>query len=174
MTKHKSIQKNRPHPWFHKNRDLKSKTETKDYDLDWTNKYSGSYLLVGQRNLNLSVQTSRTQQCRVESIWSVGGHYDLHSSQRIESVHLVEQFHQCPLDLTIRWRALGKSTSSYKQDIIFPFERGGYWLWSDTICTVLHSVHHSNRLYGQPKCCHPLYFTTSTDVTGGNDTQTQV
>ena len=39
----------------------------------------------------LSVESSRTQQRGVECVWSVGGHDELHLTQCVEAVHLIEQ-----------------------------------------------------------------------------------
>ncbi|KAH3670754.1 hypothetical protein OGAPHI_001270 [Ogataea philodendri] len=60
-----------------------------------------SSVLVRKRDLDLSVQSSSSQQSRVQGIWSVGSHDDLSLAQVVESVHLIEQFHQRSLDLSI-------------------------------------------------------------------------
>ncbi|KAI3480031.1 hypothetical protein L1887_57807 [Cichorium endivia] len=59
-------------------------------------------LLVGQRDLDLAVDTSRPHERRVERVGPVGGHDDLGLAEVVESVHLVEQLHERALDLAIR------------------------------------------------------------------------
>lgn len=51
-------------------------------------------LLVRQGDLDLSVQSSRSEERGVERVRSVGGHDDLGSTERVETVHLVEKLKQ--------------------------------------------------------------------------------
>lgn len=48
-------------------------------------------LLIGQRNLNLAIETTRSQQRGVQRVWTIGGHDHLHLAQRVEAVQLVQQ-----------------------------------------------------------------------------------
>ena len=50
---------------------------------------------------NLPVQSSGSEQRRVQHVWPVGSHDHLDLTKPVKPVHLVEQFHQCPLDLPI-------------------------------------------------------------------------
>ena len=45
--------------------------------------------LVGQRNLNLSIQPPRPQEGRIEDIRSVGGHHHLDSTQLVKPIQLI-------------------------------------------------------------------------------------
>lgn len=51
-------------------------------------------LLVRQGDLDLSVQSSRSEERGVERVGPVGGHDDLGSTERVETVHLVEKLKQ--------------------------------------------------------------------------------
>jgi hypothetical protein len=57
--------------------------------------------LVWERNLNLSVKTSSTQEGRVEGIRSIRSHDDLCLAKIIEAVKLIQELHQSSLNLTI-------------------------------------------------------------------------
>ena len=57
--------------------------------------------LVGFRDFNLTVQPSWTEQGRVQNIRPVRGHDHLDLALFFEAVHLVEQFHERTLNLTI-------------------------------------------------------------------------
>ena len=58
-----------------------------------------SAVRVGE--LNLSVESSRSQQRRVERVLAVGGHDHLDVDGLVESVHLVEQLEKNALHLAI-------------------------------------------------------------------------
>lgn len=75
-------------------------------------------LLIGQGNLNLSIETARSQQGRVERIGSVGRHDEFGLSEVVETVHLVQQFHQRTLDFSIGRRALRESTTTDGVDFV--------------------------------------------------------
>lgn len=65
-------------------------------------------LFVGQRNLDFPVETTRSQERRIERVGPIGGHDQLGLSQRVESVHLVQQLHE---NLARRNLASNKRTS---------------------------------------------------------------
>ena len=71
-----------------------------------------THLLIRKRDFDLSIESAGTKEGGVESVRSVGGHDDLHLPQRVESVHLVEQLHQCALNFTIRRCSLGESATA--------------------------------------------------------------
>ncbi len=48
-------------------------------------------LLVRKRDFNLPVETTRTKKGGIKSIWSIGSHDELRSTEGIESVHLIEK-----------------------------------------------------------------------------------
>jgi len=54
-----------------------------------------------ERDLNLSVETTRSQQSRVEHVRSVSRHHALNSAQVLEAVQAVEQLHERALNFTI-------------------------------------------------------------------------
>ena len=47
------------------------------------------------------VQPARPKQCRVQHVWPVCGHDELDLAQPVKPVHLVQQLHQGPLDLSV-------------------------------------------------------------------------
>ena len=57
--------------------------------------------LVGERELNLAIQTARTEERRVEHVDAVGGREDLDPVVGREAVELVEQFQHRPLDFSV-------------------------------------------------------------------------
>jgi len=57
--------------------------------------------LVGQRDLNFPIKTSRSQQSRVKNVRSVGGHDHFDLTQILETIKLVKELHECSLDFTI-------------------------------------------------------------------------
>ena len=80
--------------------------------------------LVGQRDLNLAVQTSSTQQSRVEGVGSICRHDDLGLSEVVETVQLVQQLHQCTLDLAICRCTLGEPSSTDSVDFVHEDDAG--------------------------------------------------
>ena len=50
---------------------------------------------------NLPVQSSRSEESRVQNIRSVGGHEELDLTQLVKSVHLVQQLHESSLNLSV-------------------------------------------------------------------------
>ena len=56
---------------------------------------------VGQRELDLAVQTAGAQQRGVQRVGAVGGHDHLDVDALVKAVHLVEQLHQNALDLAV-------------------------------------------------------------------------
>mmetsp|Transcript_54617 Transcript_54617/g.91003 ORF Transcript_54617/g.91003 Transcript_54617/m.91003 type:complete len:275 (-) Transcript_54617:268-1092(-) len=73
---------------------------------------AGPGLLVWLGELNLTVKTTTTQQCRVQDVNSVGGrnHFDVQIFG--ETVHLIEQLQHCSLRLTVSTFVAVKSTGS--------------------------------------------------------------
>ena len=55
---------------------------------------------VRQRELDLTVNTTRPNEGRVKRLDVVGGHNDLDVTPLIEAIELVEEFEHGPLDLT--------------------------------------------------------------------------
>ena len=51
--------------------------------------------------LNFPVQSSRSQESRIEGVLPVGGHDDLDVCRLVESVHLVEQLEEDALHLPV-------------------------------------------------------------------------
>ena len=74
--------------------------------------------LVGQGDLDLSIDSPWPEEGRVEDVGSVGSHNDLDLPELIEPIHLVEELHQGSLDLTIRGVALGQTTASDGVDLV--------------------------------------------------------
>merc|ERR1712223_2248034 len=75
-------------------------------------------LLVRQRDLDLSIQSSRPQKSRVQGVWSVGCHNHLDLAKDIKTIHLVEQLHQGSLDLSVGTGALAEPPSSNGVDLV--------------------------------------------------------
>ena len=69
-------------------------------------------LFVGQRDLNFSVQSARSQQSRIECVGPIRGHNYFHFAQRVKAVHLIEQLHECALYFTIGRRAFGEAATA--------------------------------------------------------------
>jgi hypothetical protein len=80
--------------------------------------------LVGQRDFNLSVQTTGTQQSRIEGVGSVCGHDDLCLSQVIETVELIEEFHQGSLNLSVGRGTFRESAATDGIDFIHEDDTG--------------------------------------------------
>lgn len=74
-----------------------------------------SHLQVGEAELNLPVQTSRSHQGWVQCVWSVGGHQNFDVSTRIEAVQLVDELQHCPLDLIVSSSAIIKTSTCQVQ-----------------------------------------------------------
>mmetsp|Transcript_5253 Transcript_5253/g.12581 ORF Transcript_5253/g.12581 Transcript_5253/m.12581 type:complete len:217 (+) Transcript_5253:362-1012(+) len=77
-----------------------------------------SSLLVGQRDLHLSIQSTRSQQGGVQGVGAVRGHDDLDPAQVVEAVQLVQKFHQSSLDLSVCRGALGESLAANGIDLV--------------------------------------------------------
>lgn len=58
-------------------------------------------LQIRKTKLNLSVQTPRPHEGRVQGVRAVGGHQNFDVSTRVKPVQLVDQFQHCPLDLIV-------------------------------------------------------------------------
>src|SRR5699024_9017451 len=80
--------------------------------------------LVGQRDLNLPVQTTSSQQGRVECIGTVGSHNNLSLSEIVESIQLVKKLHQCSLDFSVRRGTLGESSTTDSVDFVHEDDTG--------------------------------------------------
>ena len=65
---------------------------------------NGNKLTIGVLEENLAVNTTRTDQGRVECFDLVGGHDDLDISTVVETVQLVEQLQHGSLNLTLTTR----------------------------------------------------------------------
>lgn len=61
----------------------------------------GAGFLVGQRELDLAVETAGTQEGRVEDVDAVGGCKDLDAVVRGKAVELVEEFKHGALDFSV-------------------------------------------------------------------------
>ncbi len=51
-------------------------------------------IVAGQIHRHLAIEASRTQQCRIQNIWAVGGGDDDHPRVALEAVHFGEQLVQ--------------------------------------------------------------------------------
>lgn len=80
--------------------------------------------LVGEGDLNLSVQATGSEQRGVEGVGSVCSHDDLGLAQVVETVQLVEQLHQRSLDFSIRAGSLGESSSTDGVDFVHEDDAG--------------------------------------------------
>ena len=58
-------------------------------------------LQIGKTKLNLSVQTPRSHEGRVQGVRAVGGHQNFDVSTRVKPVQLIDQFQHGPLDLVV-------------------------------------------------------------------------
>lgn len=76
------------------------------------------------RELNLSVESSRTEESWVEGIVTVGGHDNLDICRLVESVHLGEEFDEDSLDLTICSRLGVVSLGGDGVDLIYKNNTG--------------------------------------------------
>ena len=79
-------------------------------------------LLVGQRDLDLAIQTTRTQQGRIQRVRSIRGHDHLHFAERVEAVHLVEQLHERALNLAIGRRALREAATANRVNLVHEYD----------------------------------------------------
>jgi hypothetical protein len=61
----------------------------------------GTNLDVRQRELDLSIDSSRSNERRVERLDLVGGHDDFDVASSVEPVELVEEFEHGSLDLSL-------------------------------------------------------------------------
>lgn len=57
---------------------------------------------VGERELDLTIQTAGTEQSWIQRVGTIRCHDDLHVGGLVESVHLVQQLEKDSLDLAIR------------------------------------------------------------------------
>ena len=74
--------------------------------------------LVRQRNLNLTVKTTGTEQRGVESVGPICRHNGLDLSKVIETIELVEQLHERTLNFTIGRGTVVKSLAADSVDLI--------------------------------------------------------
>jgi hypothetical protein len=61
----------------------------------------GTNLDVRQRELDLSIDSSRSNERRVERLDLIGGHDDFDVASSVEPVELVEEFEHGSLDLSL-------------------------------------------------------------------------
>ena len=74
--------------------------------------------LVGQRKLDLTVDSARSDEGGVERFDAVGGHDDLDVSLRVEAVELIEQFEHGSLDFPLASRVRLVSLGAYRVDLV--------------------------------------------------------
>mmetsp|Transcript_2427 Transcript_2427/g.9507 ORF Transcript_2427/g.9507 Transcript_2427/m.9507 type:complete len:280 (+) Transcript_2427:55-894(+) len=75
-------------------------------------------LLVRKRDFNLSVETTRAHQRRVQHIGSVRRHDHLDLAKNVETIELIQKFHECTLNLAIGRRAFGKALATDGVDFV--------------------------------------------------------
>lgn len=75
-------------------------------------------LLIGQRNLDLTIHTARSQQSRVKLIRSVSRHDALNLTEVIKAVELVEKLHERTLNFTISRGTVIESLTTDSVDLI--------------------------------------------------------
>lgn len=75
-----------------------------------------AHLQVGQAELDLPVQTSRSHQGRVQCVRSVGGHQHLDVASRVEAIELVDELQHSPLDLIVSTSTVIKTSTWQVQD----------------------------------------------------------
>lgn len=88
--------------------------------------------------LDLAVEAAGTQQSRVDSVGSVGGHDDLDVDCLVEAVHLVEQFDQHALHFTVG--GVGRVETLGGDGIHFVDEDDGGCVF---FCQAEHVAHHA-------------------------------
>ena len=81
-------------------------------------------LLVGESDLNFPIKSAGSEQGRVQGVGSVGRHDDLHLAQNIKPVHLVEEFHQCPLDFSVSRGSLTEPPASDGVNLVHEDDAG--------------------------------------------------
>mmetsp|Transcript_75506 Transcript_75506/g.161761 ORF Transcript_75506/g.161761 Transcript_75506/m.161761 type:complete len:274 (+) Transcript_75506:100-921(+) len=75
-------------------------------------------LLIRQRDFHLPVQSARAQQGRVEGVWTVRRHDDLHTAQVVESIDLIQKLHERALDLAVSRGSLREPLTSDGIDLV--------------------------------------------------------
>ena len=96
---------------------------------------------IGQRKLDLAVETARSQERRVERVRSIRGHDDLDVDRLIEAVHLVEQLEQNALHLAV---GAGLRVEALRRNRIYLVDEddGGRVLFGQA----KHVAHHARTL----------------------------
>src|SRR5687768_13064129 len=84
--------------------------------------------LVWQRNFDLTIQTSGTQQSRVKSIRSIGGHDDLGLAEVVKTIELVQKLHECSLNFSVGAGTLGEAASTDGIDFVHEDDAGFVFL----------------------------------------------
>ena len=79
---------------------------------------------VGLRDFNLPVQPSVTEEGRIENVGTVRRHDHLDLALFLEAVHLIEQLHEGPLNLTVGTGTLGETTSADGIDLVHKDDAG--------------------------------------------------
>lgn len=87
---------------------------------------------VGRGELDLAVNTSWSQESRVENVDTVGGHDDLDVLGGLESVKLVEELHHRALHLRVATAAaLATTRRTDRVDLVHEDDRGGVFTSHD-------------------------------------------
>lgn len=73
---------------------------------------------IGKRDFNLAIESSRSKKGGIEDVWSIGGHYNFDTAELIESVKLIEKFHQSSLDFSVCGVTLAEPPSSDSVDFV--------------------------------------------------------
>jgi len=81
--------------------------------------------LVWERNLDLAIHTTRSQQGWIKSVRSVGRHYAFDFAKVVKAIKLVQKLHKSALNLTIGTRAVVESLASNSINFI---DKNDAWL----------------------------------------------
>ena len=79
---------------------------------------------IRQWNLDLSVEPSRSKQCRIQNIRPVCRHNHLNSAKLVESIKLVQQLHQSSLHLSVCRITLTEPPASNRVDFVHKDDAG--------------------------------------------------
>lgn len=96
---------------------------------------------IRQWNLDLSVESSRSKQCRIQNIRPVCCHNHLNSAKLVESIKLVQQLHQSSLHLSVCRITLTEPPASNRVDFVHEDDAGFV-----ISCIAEHFSNNSRRL----------------------------